>query len=80
MNLDLQKQLDMARNMIKQLTDKWRKKGEFMVRDWVHLRLQPYRKIIVALRWNIKLNPCYFGSNKIIWKLGVITYKLEDWK
>lgn len=40
------------------------------------LKLQPCEQTTAALRRNIKLNPRYFSSHKIIQKIGTVAYKL----
>ena len=76
MNQGLQRQLEMTRNRMKQMADKKRTERTFMVGDWVYSRLKPYRQTIVALRRNMKLNPRYFVSYKVIRKIEKVSYKL----
>lgn len=40
------------------------------------LKLQPCEQTTAALRRNIKLNPRYFSSYKIIQRIGTVAYKL----
>lgn len=76
MSQGLQRKLEMTRNRMKQMADKKRTERTFMVGDWVHSRLKPYRQTIVALRRNMKLNPRYFVSYKVIRKIEKVSYKL----
>ncbi|KAL0288692.1 UNVERIFIED_CONTAM: hypothetical protein Sradi_7092700 [Sesamum radiatum] len=50
---------------------------EFNEGDWVFLKLQPYRQILVQCRSLQKLAPHYFGPFRIIRRIGAIAYELE---
>ena len=43
----------------------------------VFLRLQPYRQISVGGKRSHKLSPLFYGSYKILQKIGPVAYKLE---
>jgi hypothetical protein len=76
MNYNLQRQLDVGRNMMKKVVDKGRVKREFMVGYLMFKKLQSYRQTTVGFRRNIKPNPQYFGPYKVIQKIRVVAYKL----
>ncbi|KAL3534920.1 hypothetical protein ACH5RR_003381 [Cinchona calisaya] len=46
-------------------------------RDWVVLKLQPYKQQSVAVRKSLKLTSKYFGPYQVIKKVGSIAYKLQ---
>jgi len=46
---------------MKTQADKHRTERVFEEGDWVYLRLQPYRHKSLALRWNLKLSPRFYG-------------------
>ncbi|XP_070003299.1 uncharacterized protein LOC142165768 [Nicotiana tabacum] len=48
----------------------------FKVRDWVFVKLQPYRQSTLSLSPYHKLTSKYFGSYPIVEKVGVVAYKL----
>lgn len=56
---------------------KKRTKMEYSVRDWVYLRLRPYRQMTVAMRKKLKLTPRHFKTYQIIQKIGKVAYKLD---
>ncbi|KAL8115743.1 hypothetical protein AgCh_022300 [Apium graveolens] len=45
---------------MKNFDDSERTEKEFKVNDWIFMKFQPYRQIIVALRKNVKLSAKYF--------------------
>lgn len=56
MNEILKSNLRVARNRMKQQADKRRSEREFQVRNWVYLKLQPYKQTSLALRKTLKLS------------------------
>lgn len=44
--------------------------------DLVYLRLQPYRQNSVALHYNLKLPPRYYGPYPVLARIGTVAYKL----
>lgn len=57
--------------------DKRRTEREFVVEDWVYLRLQPYRQQSLVVGRNFKLSPRFFGPFQITKRVGQIAYKLD---
>ncbi|GMI64849.1 hypothetical protein HRI_000154200 [Hibiscus trionum] len=57
--------------------DKNRSDREFVVRDLVYLKLQPYRQQSVQSRHNQKLAPKWFGPFLVEAKVGKVAYKLK---
>ena len=67
----------MARNRMKQQANQHRSERTFQVGDMVFLHLQPYKKSSLKLKWCHKLDPNYYGTYKVLQKIGSIAYKLE---
>ena len=61
---------------MKFFADKKRTEREFLVGDWVYLKLQPYRQTSIALRRNLKLSSKYYGPYLIVERIGLLAYKL----
>ena len=49
----------------------------FQVEGLVYLRLQPYRQYSLKKKGAEKLKPRFYGSYKIIRKIGEVAYELE---
>lgn len=60
-----------------QLSNRKMSDREFVVGDWVYLKLQPYRQTLVANRTFNKLSAKFYGLYRIIECIGVMAYKLE---
>lgn len=73
----IKEHLVQAQNRMKQLADRHRTEREFLVGDWVYLRLQPYRQSSAQFRSNQKLAPKFYGPYQILQKVGSVAYKLE---
>lgn len=69
--------LTTSQNRMKQMADLHRTDKEFMVGDWVYLKLQPYRQSTTEIRKNMKLAPNLYGSYQITAKIGIVAYKLR---
>ncbi|KAE8696793.1 Detected protein of confused Function [Hibiscus syriacus] len=68
---------DMLQNIIKQHTEKNRSERQFQRGKEEYLRLRPYRQTSIVLQKNLKLVAIYYGSYKIIAKIGEVAYRLD---
>ncbi|XP_027150286.1 uncharacterized protein LOC113750517 [Coffea eugenioides] len=73
----LQRNLKLAQKRMKRYADEHRSERKFQVGDWVHLKLQPYRKTTVVLRNNTKLFAKYFGPYQVEEKIESAAYRLK---
>jgi hypothetical protein len=73
----LKQKLASAQNRMKMQADKNRTDREFMVGEFVLVKLQPYVQSTVVSRPCPKLALKYFGPFKILQKIGLVAYKLE---
>jgi hypothetical protein len=71
------KHLERAQRRMCAHADKKRLERQFLVGDYVYLKLQPYIQILVAQRSSHKLGFCFFGPYKIIKRVGSVAYKLQ---
>lgn len=62
---------------MKTFIDRHRTEREFKERDWIYLRLQPYRQKIVAMRRNVKLSPRFYDPFRVVQRLGSVAYHLD---
>lgn len=74
--LILKEHLRLSQERMKKQVDKHRREVEFDEGDMVYLKLRPYRQKSLAKRCE-KLAPRYFGSYKILEKIGVVAYRLD---
>ncbi|KAL2242495.1 UNVERIFIED_CONTAM: hypothetical protein Sindi_0367500 [Sesamum indicum] len=65
-----------AEQRMKLFVDKHRSEKKFEVRDYVFLKLQPYRKISIALRRKVKLSARYYGPYEVVQRVGEVAYRL----
>nr|GEU62195.1 retrotransposable element Tf2 [Tanacetum cinerariifolium] len=69
--------LKRAHDKMKSQADKHRTDREFMVGDWVYLKLQCHRQVTIRKEKQHKLSPKYYGPFQIIAKVGQVAYKLQ---
>ncbi|GMI69755.1 hypothetical protein HRI_000644800 [Hibiscus trionum] len=74
---ELKTKLNRAQERMKQHTDKHRRDMVLEERNWVFVRLQPYRQMYVRLQCQHKLSPSYFSPYHILKRVGNVAYKLE---
>lgn len=73
----LKKNLESARNRMKQLADKKRREVIFQEGDLVYLRLHPYRQQTVSSRKHQKLSSRFYGPYAVEKRIGEVAYKLK---
>ncbi|XP_071933007.1 uncharacterized protein [Coffea arabica] len=62
---------------MKVFADKHRTERQFVVGDWVFLKLQPYRQQSIAIRKSLKFAAKFYGPFQIIEKISAVAYKLQ---
>ena len=72
----LKENLVVARHRMKLNADRHRRELEFMVGDYVYLRLQPFRQMSIRTRGHMKLSPRFYGPYQIVERLGKVAYRL----
>uniref|UniRef100_A0A2N9J2Z8 Reverse transcriptase n=2 Tax=Fagus sylvatica TaxID=28930 RepID=A0A2N9J2Z8_FAGSY len=65
-----------AQERMKLQADKNRTEREFLVGDWVYLRLQPFKQRSMHQKMG-KLAPKFYGPYQILEKVGAVAYKLD---
>ncbi|XP_066341686.1 uncharacterized protein [Miscanthus floridulus] len=73
----IQQHLSHAQTGMKCQADKHRSERQFAIGDWVFLKLQLYVQSSLAKRANQKLSFRFFGSYKILDKIGAVAYRLQ---
>lgn len=73
----LKENLKRAQSRMKFYADKNRTEREFMVGDWVFIKLQPYRQTSIVIRKSLKLVAKFYGPYQIIKKISLVAYKLQ---
>ncbi|XXG42551.1 hypothetical protein AAC387_Pa01g2803 [Persea americana] len=66
-----------AQNRMKVYADQWRMERSFEIKDWVFLRLQPYRQRSMGDRGPYKLSPRFYGPFQVVARVGPVVYKLK---
>lgn len=77
MNHILHEAIQIAQSKYKHYADRNRREVELQVGDWVFLKLQPYKKLSVAVRKYLKLSHWYYGPYKVLQRIGTVAYTLE---
>ncbi|XP_057831009.1 uncharacterized protein LOC131041810 [Cryptomeria japonica] len=71
----LKNNLQIAQNQQKLYVDQQRIERTFEIGDMVYLRLQPFRQSTLKKSGAEKLKPRFYGSFKVIRRVGVVVYE-----
>jgi len=69
--------LQVAQNRMIISANMKRSNRSFEVKDYVYLKLQPYRQQSISCRSSQKLAAKYYGPYQVIAKVGTVAYKLD---
>lgn len=73
----LKDNLQSANNRMKQLADSKRRDVEYVLGDWVYIKLQPYRQQSVYKRAYQKLASRFYGPYRVLERIGPVAYRLQ---
>ena len=73
----LKVQLARAQTRMKQFADKHRSEREFQIRDWVFLKLHPYKQQSMRSGGSYKLAAKFYGPFRVKDRVGKVAYQLE---
>jgi hypothetical protein len=74
----LKENLVISQNRMKQQAYQYRSEREFEMRDWIFMRIQPYKHIsLKQQKKENKLESKYYGLYKVLQMIGSMDYKLQ---
>ena len=73
----LRRKLLKAQDRMKTSVDRHRREQEFMVGDWVMVKLRPRRQTSVTGTAYSKLEKRYYGPFRVVERMGKVAYKLQ---
>lgn len=62
---------------MKNQADRKRADRHFEVGEWVFLKLRPHGQLTLGARINHKLAPCYYGTYKVLARVGAVAYRQQ---
>jgi hypothetical protein len=75
--LDIRDRLVLAQDTMREIHDQKRQFVEFVVGDWVLLRLHQRTAAGITPAASSKLGPWFFGPYQIVERLGAVAYRLQ---
>jgi len=66
-----------AQDRMKQFTNKHHNDRQFQIRDFVYVKLHPYRQVFVSHWVNTNLAPKFYGPFQVLDRIGPMAYQLE---
>ncbi|XP_026416002.1 uncharacterized protein LOC113311378 [Papaver somniferum] len=73
----IEESLQQAQDRMKLYADSTRVERSFAEGDLFYIDLQPYRQASLYLRKNFKLSAKYYGSFKVLQKIGAVVYNFS---
>nr|GEZ59810.1 retrotransposable element Tf2 [Tanacetum cinerariifolium] len=69
--------LKRAHDMMKSQAKKHKTFREYVVGDWVYLKLKPHKQVTIRKGKQHKLYPKYYGPFQVVARVGQVAYKLK---